>query len=162
MCLADIREFQGDTVERVSLIYLWDEIKMSEQTSYVELSPHDPFVKMPVILLVDERLTANDKLVYLALGVFMNRQSRTCFPSVGTLVRASGLSKSTIFRGLKRLESLGLVQRMTQNGRSSLYTLAPVETVYRESAENWYRIRTDVRDSIRRRRLGRILQIMED
>jgi len=132
-----------------------------QRSNIVELSKQDPFVKTPVLVLIDDRLTCGQKLLYLTLEIYMHRRSRTCFPSVGTLVRASGLSKSSVFRGLKRLESLGLVERRQNKGRSNVYHLVPTETAYRESGDNWHQIRADVRASIGRRGLGRILQMEE-
>jgi len=62
-------------------------------------------------ILEDERLSANDKLVYFALACYMNRATGTCFPRMATIAKRVGLSRSTVSRAVTHLQSLKVISK---------------------------------------------------
>jgi hypothetical protein len=62
-------------------------------------------------ILEDERLSANDKLVYFALACYMNRATGTCFPRMATIAKRVGLSRSAVSRAVTHLQSLKVISK---------------------------------------------------
>lgn len=50
------------------------------------------------------KLTPNDLLVYICIKSYMNKNTKTCFPSLKTLSGKSGFSIPTIRKSIKSLE----------------------------------------------------------
>jgi biotin operon repressor len=69
-------------------------------------------------------------LAYMGLVSFANGTSQTCFPSKATLADLLGISKTTVYDGLKSLQSVGLISvTERKNGDLSLsneYSLMPL------------------------------------
>ncbi len=66
--------------------------------------------------------------IYLALARYADNTTRTCFPSVPTLARLTGMSRPTATKALRKLEAAGLITitpRRTETGDpcSHLYAL---------------------------------------
>ena len=64
------------------------------------------------------------RAVYRALLHYANRKTWSCFPSINTLVKDTGLSRSTIIRCLKILEKNDCIlkihrTRQSNNGQTS-------------------------------------------
>ena len=68
------------------------------------------WARYPVAALEDSRLTANDRLVLLAIASFADADG-TAWPGISALVRRSALSRSAVLRSLDRLESAGAITR---------------------------------------------------
>ena len=84
-------------------------------------------------VIEDERLLPSEKLVYVVLSKFAS-QERSCFPSLSTLSKLSGYSKSTVVRAIKRLSSLGYLTKERRKDEvrgniSTFYTLTLPEEV---------------------------------
>ncbi len=78
-------------------------------------------------MIEDERLLPSEKLVYVVLSKFAS-QERSCFPSLSTISKLSGYSKSTVVRAIKRLSSLGYLTKERRRDEvrgniSTFYTL---------------------------------------
>ena len=78
-------------------------------------------------VIEDERLLPSEKLVYVVLSKFAS-QERSCFPSLSTLSKLSGYSKSTVVRAINRLSSLGYLTKERRKDEvrgniSTFYTL---------------------------------------
>lgn len=71
--------------------------------------------------------------VYLVLVMYRNRDDDTCFPSVQTLIKTTGLSRAGVYRALDQLADLGVIRRTPRfvDGRqtTSLTTLTDGEGV---------------------------------
>ena len=60
-----------------------------------------------------------DLLVLLALADFHNADTGQCNPRIPTLIDKTGLSRAAVFRALKKLETLGVIDRTREDGRTS-------------------------------------------
>lgn len=84
------------------------------------------FVRVHVNVITDERLSIYEKMAYVALCRFADREGR-CFPGLDTLAHLAGCSRSRLHEALKKLQALSYVQitkRCTRGKRhSNLYTL---------------------------------------
>lgn len=66
-----------------------------------------------------------DQLVFAQIKRFMNKETRTCYPSVGTLKKMTDLSPRFINDSIHRLEQYGLLQITRRQGTSNLYYFPP-------------------------------------
>lgn len=87
----------------------------------------DPYVSVSLIAIDDQRLDQNDICVYMALSRFGNGFDEA-FPSVATIMKLSRVPRSSVYRSLKKLESVGYIKRTKRWGssggqRSSLYEI---------------------------------------
>jgi len=78
-------------------------------------------------VIEDEKLLPSEKLVYVVLSKFAS-QERSCFPSLSTLSKLSGYSKSTVVRAINRLSYLGYLTKERRKDEvrgniSTFYTL---------------------------------------
>lgn len=95
----------------------------------------DKFKMIPETLILDERITKNDLLVYVGLSQFNNNKTKKAFPSIATLCKVSRLSKNTVKTALKHLEELGYIKierrfdKATNSYTSNVYTLLDVSEV---------------------------------
>lgn len=64
--------------------------------------------------------------VYVALARYAGAKSQACWPSVGTLAEATGMSVRQVQNSLRVLETEGLVEVQQQIGAASVYTLCQV------------------------------------
>ena len=79
------------------------------------------------VVIEDERLLPSEKLVYIVLSKFAS-QERCCFPSLSTISKLSGYSKSTVVRAINRLCRLGYLRKERRKDEvkgniSTFYTL---------------------------------------
>ena len=84
-------------------------------------------------VIEDEKLLPSEKLVYVVLSKFAS-QERSCFPSLSTISKLSGYSKSTVVRAINRLCHLGYLtkERRKDEARgniSTFYTLTLPEEI---------------------------------
>lgn len=75
------------------------------------------FVIMPIEILQNKDLTANEKMLYCYLSVF---KKGVCFQSNEKLAEMTGTDESTIKRGLKKLAELGYVFIEFVNNNSAM------------------------------------------
>ena len=86
------------------------------------------------VVIEDERLLPSEKLVYIVLSKFAS-QERCCFPSLSTISKLSGYSKSTVVRAINRLGHLGYLRKERRKDEvrgniSTFYTLTlPEDTL---------------------------------
>lgn len=66
--------------------------------------------KFDMDIFCDESLPTGSKALYCALAGFCDRD-RTCFPSVSTLMRVTGMCKNTFDKHMKILEQKGIVKK---------------------------------------------------
>lgn len=78
------------------------------------------WAKVPTEPLLIEALTANDKMTYVALCIFANREG-VCFPSRSTLSKYTGLSPRALTRSVANLCREGVITISERAGASSLY-----------------------------------------
>jgi len=84
-------------------------------------------------VIEDKRLLPSEKLVYVVLSKFAS-QERSCFPSLSTISKLSGYSKSTVVRAINRLSYLGYLTKERRKDEvrgniSTFYTLTLPEEV---------------------------------
>lgn len=95
----------------------------------------DKFKMIPEALLLDERVTKNDLLVYCGLLQFKNNTTQRAFPSIATLCKISRLSKNPVKTSLKHLAELGYIEisrrfdKVTNSYTSNVYTLLDVSEI---------------------------------
>ena len=61
-------------------------------------------IQLPNGMTENKKLTPKDLLVYLAIKKYMNNESKSCYPSINTIVKDSGVSKVTVMKCLDKLE----------------------------------------------------------
>lgn len=66
-----------------------------------------------------------DQLVFAQIKRFMNKDTRTCYPSIQTLKDKMDLSTTFIKDAIHRLEQFGLIQVTKRKGTSNLYYFPP-------------------------------------
>ena len=80
------------------------------------------FTMIPNEILLDTELSASDIRVYLILK-YHAMEKDSSFPSINTICRETGLSKSTVLRSTEKLETRGHIQKRYRPGTSVLYVL---------------------------------------
>ena len=94
--------------------------------------------------------------VYMALARFANQEG-SCWPSLATIARKTGMSRPQVIREIAKLKALALIAVEHQIGKkgehtSNLYilldmtTLAPIEGVVSPGRPGWYQ--PDTRGSL--------------
>lgn len=72
---------------------------------------------------IDPRLVRTDLAVLAVMLGYANSATRECFPSVATLVRDSGVPRTTTIRAIQRLLDTGWVQANKRHGAVTAYRL---------------------------------------
>lgn len=70
-----------------------------------------------------QRVSPSAVVVYLALESYRSAATFQCWPKQATLAKWSGQSRETIKRGIAELVQVGVVQRVQQSGKHSIYIL---------------------------------------
>jgi biotin operon repressor len=71
-------------------------------------------------LIWDSPLEAREKFVLLAMALYLNTKTGTCWPGLKRLSDQTGLSEKSIRRAIKTLESIGAIEmtkRASDTGR---------------------------------------------
>jgi hypothetical protein len=76
-----------------------------------------PYVAIEQAILETKQLSAMEKLFYIILKSFRNRQSKLCFPSMRRVMERCGISKDTAYLCRKKLQKLGIIDYSTERGR---------------------------------------------
>lgn len=82
----------------------------------------EPFARMPVRVVDDDRLSAGAVRAYARLLSYRNRKTGQCNPSLSRLAAKIGCSRDSIIRYLAELETAGYIRIQRRCGRSSSYT----------------------------------------
>lgn len=69
------------------------------------------FVMIPQSLARDKSLTHRDKIVYMTLCLFTDNASKQSYPSAQTIADTASVSRNSVFRALKSLETTGYIRR---------------------------------------------------
>lgn len=79
-------------------------------------------IQLPNGMTENKKLTPKDLLVYLAIKKYMNNESKSCYPSINTIVKDSGVSKMTVMKCLDKLEKEQYI-KIVKNGmkRNNVY-----------------------------------------
>lgn len=100
----------------------------NNETFKVQLSvPERKYVKVYQDFLYSELLSAEEKMLYIALKSFVSYGSDDgkVFPSIDTLCKVASMSKSTVIRTIKKLEKKGIVKKNRRGvTKTNLYILA--------------------------------------
>ena len=78
-------------------------------------------VQLPNNMTNHEDLSPKDLLVYTTIKRFMNKDTKSCFPSIATIVEKSGVSKPTVLKAIDKLEKFNYIT-ISKHGRNNLYT----------------------------------------
>lgn len=70
-----------------------------------------------------EQLATSRIVTLHALATFTNEETHECYPSLETLMRHTGLSKSAIRKAFKDLESYGWLTRRHRTARTTVYRI---------------------------------------
>lgn len=76
-------------------------------------------VQLPNNMTLDEDITPQDLLIYVAIKRFMNKDTKEAFPSLTTISQKSGASIPTIRKSIKKLQ--GTYFEVVRKGRSQYY-----------------------------------------
>lgn len=77
------------------------------------MTEHEGWSVVPNWVIRSERLHGTEKLLYIALLNRANKRGE-CWPSLSTLCTDVDVSRRTVIEKMKRLESLGLVQKVNR------------------------------------------------
>lgn len=83
-------------------------------------------------ILESENLNTYDKLTYIILARFANKNAKTCYPSLNLLCKYVGCSRPTVIKSLKKLEELKLIEIQNRDTEkeghiSNIYVLLDVD-----------------------------------
>lgn len=78
-------------------------------------------VQLPNNMTHNDDINPKDLLVYTAIKRFMNKETKSCFPSINTIVEKSGVSKPTVLKSIIKLQNANYI-KIGKMGRSNLYT----------------------------------------
>ena len=125
-------------VKKNDLLLREDEIKTAIQKM--------GYVIVPKVVLYDPLLSSKELAVYIALLSRDWTKSRQCFPSVFTISKESGVSRSSVKRSLDGLIEKGLLEkekRLKESGAvdSNLYKIKRLDDVYCPGSD--YMVLTD-------------------
>lgn len=91
-----------------------------------------PFFMLPHAVLYDLRIAASALRLYAGLGARSMDKGR-CWITINRLAEDFGVSRSTIKHWIRELVVAGLVQVNYRTGRSSVFIMADLSTVYSPS-----------------------------
>lgn len=94
----------------------------------------DKFARVSGVALRDGRLSARDKIVYVAICDHVDTTGR-CWPSVSKLCELASLGKTAVHAALDVLEALGYLERI-QRHATSVYEIPMADFVSPDSAED--------------------------
>lgn len=78
-------------------------------------------VQVPDPIKKNRDLKPVDYLVYANIRRYMNKDTKTCYPSLSTIARDCDLSIPTIRTSINRLEQCNLITTIKQPGHSTIY-----------------------------------------
>lgn len=73
-------------------------------------------------------LKPTDKLVYANIKRYMNKETKTCYPSMSTISRKSGVSLPTIQQSIRRLVKWGYLEILPEkHGKNNIYKFPEIK-----------------------------------
>ena len=79
-------------------------------------------IQLPNNMTHTKVLTPRDLLIYVCIKSFMNKDTLESFPSLTTIAKLSGISRPTIIKSIKLLESEKYIS-VRKEGRKNIYKL---------------------------------------
>ena len=79
---------------------------------------HGNYTQIENAIIDSPNLSNKDKIFYVTLKRFRNRQSRLCFPSMRKVAQRAGISIRTAYSCRKKLKKIGLVYWTNERGRN--------------------------------------------
>jgi len=70
-----------------------------------------------------KKLGATGIAFYITLCRYANKNTQTCWPSLTTIGKETGMHRGTIIKVAKKAERLGLIEKKVKEGRYTIYTL---------------------------------------
>lgn len=64
-------------------------------------------------IIEDSTLTPESRLIYACLACYADKK-RSCYPSIETLIRVSGMSKTRFYKHMDSLVNRGIVEKVKQ------------------------------------------------
>ena len=89
--------------------------------------PSTGWFQCPNELIDCDTLSGSEKLVLLSLLRHRNAEFGTCFPSVPTIMRETGLGNKWVSKMIKSLEEKELIEVRREKGKPNIYYLPKVE-----------------------------------
>lgn len=84
-------------------------------------------IQLPNDMTLDKQLTPKDLLVYAILKSYMNSKTKSCYPSIDTIVKDSKISKPTVLKSIHKLEELKYI-KIDKSKRNNVYTFLKYES----------------------------------
>ena len=78
-------------------------------------------VQLPNNMTYNDDINPKDLLVYTTIKRYMNKETKSCFPSINTIVEKSGVSKPTVLKSIDKLQKANYI-KVGKIGRNNLYT----------------------------------------
>lgn len=94
----------------------------------------DRWARVPASVLQNDRLSASDKLVFVALCAHADKQGR-CFPRRSTLAEFTSLSTRTITTSISHLIDAGVITQQPRTGTTPIYTVTTLENIARDKEQ---------------------------
>lgn len=77
-------------------------------------------IQLPNDMTVTKELDPKDLLIYVCIKKFMDKKTKTCYPSLDTIVDLSGVSKPTVRKSIEKLKELKYIE-VFKEGRKNKY-----------------------------------------
>jgi len=80
----------------------------------LQIEYRTPFSMIVNTVILSEKLTVYEKIVYSVLCAYKNNQDGTCFPSHKTIAQKSNCSLRKVIEVINSLEQYGLIEKQHQ------------------------------------------------
>ncbi len=86
-------------------------------------------------LIENEDLDKYSLYLYAVLSVYMDKDTRQCFPSLDTLAKDTKASKTTVTKRLNNLKDKGYITILNRGRKGNLYTLIKPPKLLKDKEE---------------------------
>lgn len=80
-------------------------------------------IQVPNNMTTSGELSPKDLLVYTTIKSHMNKLTKSCFPSLSTIAKESGISRPTVIKSIESLKKSGYIS-VKIDGRKNVYTFS--------------------------------------
>ena len=88
-------------------------------------------------VLLDERLTRIDKIVYAVLALHADNNKRTAYPSLTRICKLASVTRKPAIQSIRNLEKYGYIRTTKRSGTSTLYHVGTrIATPPREGSQS--------------------------
>lgn len=87
-------------------------------------APSLQHVQLPNNMTVGTDLSPKDLLIYACIKKHQNKTTKTCYPSIETIMKLSSSSKPTVMKAIENLKRLKYIE-VTKEGRKNVYHFNP-------------------------------------